>query len=30
VVKVFCDHFDGLEHLGNFLSAQQAAEEEDE
>jgi predicted PurR-regulated permease PerM len=30
VVKVFCDHFDGLQHLGNFLSAQQAAEEEDE
>jgi predicted PurR-regulated permease PerM len=29
VVKVFCDHFDGLEHLGNFLSAQQIAEEEE-
>jgi hypothetical protein len=29
VVKVFCDHFDGLQHLGNFLSAQQAAEEDD-
>ncbi|HEY4192893.1 MAG TPA: AI-2E family transporter [Mesorhizobium sp.] len=31
VVKVFCDHFDGLRHVGNFLSAQQALviEEED-
>jgi hypothetical protein len=29
VVKVFCDHFDGLQHLGNFLSAQQIAEEEE-
>jgi predicted PurR-regulated permease PerM len=29
VVKVFCDHFDGLQHLGNFLSAQQAAEEDE-
>jgi predicted PurR-regulated permease PerM len=23
VIKVFCDHFDGLRHVGNFLSAQQ-------
>lgn len=30
VIKVFCDHFDGLQHLGNFLSAQQHAEEEEE
>jgi predicted PurR-regulated permease PerM len=29
VVKVFCDHFDGLQNLGNFLSAQQIAEEEE-
>lgn len=31
VIKVFCDHFDGLRHVGNFLAAQQtieAAEEE--
>ncbi|WP_315925831.1 AI-2E family transporter [Mesorhizobium sp. SP-1A] len=28
VVKVFCDHFDGLAHVGNFLSAQQSADEE--
>jgi hypothetical protein len=25
VVKVFCDHFEGLSHVGNFLSAQQTA-----
>lgn len=24
VVKVFCDHFDGLRHVGNFLAAQQS------
>lgn len=29
VIKVFCDHFEGLQHLGNFLSAQQIAEEEE-
>ena len=28
-VKVFCDHFDGLHHVGNFLSAQQDATVED-
>jgi predicted PurR-regulated permease PerM len=26
VIKVFCDHFDGLRHVGNFLSAQQVIE----
>ncbi|MDW6025937.1 AI-2E family transporter [Mesorhizobium sp. BAC0120] len=26
-VKVFCDHFESLHHVGNFLSAQQAIEE---
>ncbi len=30
VVKVFCDHFDSLRHVGNFLSAQQTAEDEEE
>ncbi len=32
VIKVFCDHFDGLRHVGNFLSAQQGvvAEETEE
>ncbi len=30
VVKVFCDHFDSLRHIGNFLSAQQAVEEQEE
>ncbi|TIQ84546.1 MAG: AI-2E family transporter, partial [Mesorhizobium sp.] len=25
VIKVFCDHFDGLSHVGNFLAAQHAA-----
>ena len=29
VIKVFCDHFDGLRHVGNFLSAQQVAEPEE-
>lgn len=29
VIKVFCDHFEGLRHVGNFLSAQQTAEEEE-
>lgn len=29
VVKVFCDHFDSLRHVGNFLSAQQVAEPEE-
>ena len=24
VIKVFCDHFDGLRHVGNFLAAQQS------
>jgi predicted PurR-regulated permease PerM len=30
VIKVFCDHFEGLQHLGNFLSAQHVASEEEE
>lgn len=29
IVKVFCDHFDGLAHVGNFLAAQQSTTEED-
>ena len=29
VVKVFCDHFDSLRHVGNFLSAQQVVEPEE-
>ncbi|RVD13670.1 MAG: AI-2E family transporter [Mesorhizobium sp.] len=31
VIKVFCDHFDGLSHFGNFLAAQHAVvvEEDD-
>ena len=29
VVKVFCDHFDGLRHVGNFLSAQQVIDAEE-
>jgi predicted PurR-regulated permease PerM len=29
-IKVFCDHFEGLNRVGNFLSAQQAATEEPE
>lgn len=27
VIKVFCDHFDSLRHVGNFLAAQQTTEE---
>lgn len=27
VIKVFCDHFETLRHVGNFLSAQTAEEE---
>ena len=27
VIKVFCDNFEGLRHVGNFLSAQQSADE---
>ncbi|WP_353643440.1 AI-2E family transporter [Mesorhizobium sp. WSM2239] len=30
VIKVFCDHFDSLRHVGNFLAAQQTAEEPEE
>ncbi|TIQ30457.1 MAG: AI-2E family transporter [Mesorhizobium sp.] len=30
VVKVFCDHFDGLSHVGNFLAAQQTILIDDE
>ncbi|MGX8010936.1 AI-2E family transporter [Mesorhizobium sp. ORM8.1] len=30
VVKVFCDHFDGLSHVGNFLAAQQSFAVDDE
>lgn len=30
VIKVFCDHFESLSHVGNFLSAQQSAEEEED
>ncbi|MER9136637.1 AI-2E family transporter [Mesorhizobium sp. M0047] len=30
VIKVFCDHFDGLSHVGNFLAAQHTAVIEDE
>ena len=26
VIKVFCDHFEGLQYLGNFLAAQQTME----
>jgi predicted PurR-regulated permease PerM len=29
VVKVFCDHFFSLRHVGNFLSAQQVMDEEE-
>ena len=29
VIKVFCDHFDGLRQVGNFLSAQQVIEREE-
>ncbi|MDX8525458.1 AI-2E family transporter [Mesorhizobium sp. MSK_1335] len=30
VIKVFCDHFDGLSHVGNFLAAQQSMAVEEE
>ncbi|RWD89368.1 AI-2E family transporter [Mesorhizobium sp.] len=30
VIKVFCDHFDGLSHVGNFLAAQQTFVIDDE
>jgi predicted PurR-regulated permease PerM len=30
VIKVFCDHFDGLSHVGNFLAAQQSSVADDE
>lgn len=30
VIKVFCDHFDGLSHVGNFLAAQQTIVVDDE
>jgi predicted PurR-regulated permease PerM len=30
VIKVFCDHFDGLRHVGNFLAAQQTIEAPEE
>ena len=30
VIKVFCDHFEGLSHVGNFLAAQQVMAVEDE
>jgi len=30
VIKVFCDHFDSLRHIGNFLSAQQQPVEDDD
>lgn len=30
VIKVFCDHFDSLRHVGNFLAAQQTAEPEEQ
>jgi predicted PurR-regulated permease PerM len=30
VIKVFCDHFERLQHLGNFLSAQHQLAEEEE
>ena len=30
VIKVFCDHFEGLSHVGNFLAAQQTAVVDDE
>lgn len=30
VIKVFCDHFESLAHVGNFLAAQHVAEEEAE
>ncbi|TIP54895.1 MAG: AI-2E family transporter, partial [Mesorhizobium sp.] len=30
VIKVFCDHFDGLSHVGNFLAAQHTTVEDEE
>jgi predicted PurR-regulated permease PerM len=30
VVKVFCDHFEGLQNFGNFLSAQQSPDNGDD
>jgi predicted PurR-regulated permease PerM len=30
VIKVFCDHFDSLRHVGNFLAAAQTMEEPEE
>ncbi|MEP9386592.1 AI-2E family transporter [Mesorhizobium sp. KR9-304] len=30
VIKVFCDHFESWRHVGNFLSAQQTADEPEE
>ncbi|HWK69193.1 MAG TPA: AI-2E family transporter [Rhizobiaceae bacterium] len=30
VIKVFCDNFDSLRHVGNFLSAQQSSVDEEE
>ncbi|MEZ2328869.1 AI-2E family transporter [Mesorhizobium sp. RCC_202] len=30
VIKVFCDHFEGLSHVGNFLAAQQSFVVDDE
>ncbi len=30
VIKVFCDHFDGLRHVGNFLAAQHTDTPDDE
>ena len=30
IIKVFCDHFDELRHIGNFLAAQTTAEPESE
>jgi predicted PurR-regulated permease PerM len=30
IIKVFCDHFDELRHIGNFLAAQTTAEAEPE
>jgi predicted PurR-regulated permease PerM len=30
VIKVFCDHFESWRHVGNFLSAQQVADESEE
>ncbi len=30
VIKVFCDHFEALYHVGNVLGAQQTAEEEED